>query len=313
MDDSRIYSCDDHLDLYAVPPRLWESRLPKELAERGPRVVTRDGQSEVGLQRPAGRPERPAEGRQPLQRPERGRACRPRRRRLPGQRSEAPPRGHGPRRGLGLGHLRAGPADPSIPEPDLQDVCYAAWNDWAIEEFNAAAPDRLCVLPFLPSHSPDAAVSRARALGDERAPRRHHRRLRIRRRRSGLGAAVGGRRAHRPSAQLPRQRQARRTGSATAIGKWQSAAFASLLPLQLDEALAIMIFSGALERHPGSPAGARRGGRRLASVLPDPDGPRVEEPPRQIDYAPSVPPSELFRRQVIATFEEEEHGRSIHP
>jgi len=47
----------------------------------------------------------------------------------------------------------------SIPEPELQDVCYAAWNDWAIEEFNAAAPDRLCALAFLPNHSPEAAVA----------------------------------------------------------------------------------------------------------------------------------------------------------
>ena len=38
-----IYSCDDHLDLRAVPPELWQSRLPRALAERGPRVVSRDG------------------------------------------------------------------------------------------------------------------------------------------------------------------------------------------------------------------------------------------------------------------------------
>ena len=35
------------------------------------------------------------------------------------------------------------------------------------------------------------------------------------------------------------------------VGKWQSAAFATLLPLQLDEPLATMVFCGALERHPG--------------------------------------------------------------
>ena len=27
-----IYSCDDHLDLSAVPPPLWEARLPPGLA-----------------------------------------------------------------------------------------------------------------------------------------------------------------------------------------------------------------------------------------------------------------------------------------
>ena len=39
-----LYSCDDHLDLRAVPPDLWASRLPSELRERGPRVIDRDGQ-----------------------------------------------------------------------------------------------------------------------------------------------------------------------------------------------------------------------------------------------------------------------------
>ena len=34
-----IYSCDDHLDLSAVPPALWESRMPRALAARAPRVV----------------------------------------------------------------------------------------------------------------------------------------------------------------------------------------------------------------------------------------------------------------------------------
>ena len=39
-----IYSCDDHLDLRAVPPGLWESRLSAKDAERGPHVVEQDGQ-----------------------------------------------------------------------------------------------------------------------------------------------------------------------------------------------------------------------------------------------------------------------------
>ena len=40
-----IYSCDDHLDMRAVPPELWRSRLPRADAERGPHVVERDGES----------------------------------------------------------------------------------------------------------------------------------------------------------------------------------------------------------------------------------------------------------------------------
>ena len=28
-----LYSCDDHLDLRAVPPDLWQSRLPRDVRE----------------------------------------------------------------------------------------------------------------------------------------------------------------------------------------------------------------------------------------------------------------------------------------
>src|SRR5262249_51202229 len=55
-----------------------------------------------------------------------------------------------------------------IADPELQRACYAAWNDWAVEEFNAFAPDRLSTLAFLPGHSPEAAASeleRCAALG----------------------------------------------------------------------------------------------------------------------------------------------------
>ena len=41
---SDIYSCDDHLDLHAVPPDLWTSRLPSALVDRGPHVLERDGE-----------------------------------------------------------------------------------------------------------------------------------------------------------------------------------------------------------------------------------------------------------------------------
>ncbi len=42
-DDWSIYSCDDHLDLNAVPPEMWQSRLPNDVAPRAPRVEPRDG------------------------------------------------------------------------------------------------------------------------------------------------------------------------------------------------------------------------------------------------------------------------------
>src|SRR6185436_17521896 len=57
-----------------------------------------------------------------------------------------------------------------IADPDLQRACYAAWNDWAIDEFNAVDPERLCVLAFLPGSSPVAAAEEL-----ERCAERGHR------------------------------------------------------------------------------------------------------------------------------------------
>ena len=42
---ARVYSCDDHLDLAAVPRGVWQSRLARVHVDRGPRVVAQNGQS----------------------------------------------------------------------------------------------------------------------------------------------------------------------------------------------------------------------------------------------------------------------------
>jgi len=39
----RLYSCDDHLDLWNLPRDLWQGRLPARLRERGPHVVEQGG------------------------------------------------------------------------------------------------------------------------------------------------------------------------------------------------------------------------------------------------------------------------------
>jgi hypothetical protein len=41
---SSIHSYAGHLDLHAVLPGLWQSRLSKAVAERGRQVVTLDGE-----------------------------------------------------------------------------------------------------------------------------------------------------------------------------------------------------------------------------------------------------------------------------
>ena len=37
--DERIFSCDDHIDLWALPPDLWQSRMPAGLRDGAPHVV----------------------------------------------------------------------------------------------------------------------------------------------------------------------------------------------------------------------------------------------------------------------------------
>lgn len=299
-----VYSCDDHLDLYAVPPGLWSSRLPRALAERGPRVVDRDGErmwccDGVVIGRSGRSQKGPianrlnAIGRAGIE-DDGYRAGDPKLRLEDLDRDGLTASViYGP---LALGF--------PIADPQLQDACYAAWNDWAVEEFNAVAPDRLCVLAFLPGHSPDAAAAeleRCAAIGHRGAvvdvfevditdPAWD--RLWAAAEHTGLPISF-----HLKSGVT--------TNLSYRMGKWQSAAFASVLPLQLDERLAVMIFSGALERHPGLRLVLAESG---VGWLPyflarmDLEWRNLRD---ELDNAPSAPPSEIFRRQVTATFEEE--------
>jgi predicted TIM-barrel fold metal-dependent hydrolase len=299
-----IYSCDDHLDLSAVPPDLWQSRLPHTLAERGPHVSTRDGKA-VWLceDRVIGRSGNAGVSTAQKQLSAIGRAGIE----DDGYRAGTPKLrlDDMDRDGLWVSVIY-GPLALGLPidDPVLQDACFAAWNDWAVEEFNAVAPDRLGVLVFLPGHSPAAAAAEL-----ERSAARGHR-----------GAIIGvfdidvGDPAWdclwavAEETALPISFHIKGGTSSKLsyrVGKWQSAAFATLLPLQLDEPLATMVFCGALERHPRMKVVlAESGIGWLPYFLA-----RMDDEWRalrdKLDYAPRIPPSELFRRQVYATFEED--------
>jgi predicted TIM-barrel fold metal-dependent hydrolase len=307
-----VYSCDDHLDLRAVPPRLWESRLPKGLAGRGPRVVERDGGlSWVCEDRVLGGSGLAGNGAVLKGLSAIGRA---------GIDDDGYRAGDAKLRlqdmdrdGLWVSVIY-GPVALGFPiaDPDLQLACYAAWNDWAVEEFNAVAPDRLSILAFLPGSSPEAAageLERCAAIGHRGAvidvfdidvgdPAWD--RLWAAAQETGVPISFhlkGG-----TSPKLSYQ-----------IGKWQSAAFATVLPLQLDEPLATMVFSGALERHPGFKLVLAESG---VGWLPyflarmDLEWRALRD---KLDYAPETAPSDIFHRQVFATFEEEELGAELIP
>jgi predicted TIM-barrel fold metal-dependent hydrolase len=307
-----LYSCDDHLDLRAVPPDVWQARLPRALAARGPRVVARDGADVwVCEDRVLGGSGRPpgdvmlknlsAIGRAGIE----DDGFRPSNPKL---RLED----------MDLDGVQAsviyGPVALGFPitDPALQEACYAAWNDWAVEEFNAAAPDRLCVLAFLPNHSPEAAASeltRCAGIG--------HRGAIIDVFDTDLGDRAWDRLwAAAAEAGMPISFHLKGGTSPKLfyeIGKWKSAAFATVLPLQLDEPLATMVFSGALERHPGlTLVLAESGVGWLPYFLSrmDLEWRNLKD---KIDASPTVPPSELFHRQVFATFEEDELAPEMIP
>lgn len=307
-----VYSCDDHLDLRAVPPDLWQRRLSRADAERGPRVVEHDGQRTwVCEDRVLGGSGNPPGSSTLKALNAIGRA---------GIEDDGYRAGTAALRlqDMDRDGLRAsvvyGPLSLGLPihDPGLQGACYAAWNDWAVEEFNAVDPDRLAALAFLPAHSPAAAAEELR-----RCTEIGHR-----------GAIIdvfeidAGDPAWDPlwaaaeETGLPISihiKDGTSSGLSYRVGKWQSAAFATVLPLQLDEHLAIFLFGGALERHPGlTLVLAESGVGWLPYFLAraDMEWRALKD---KLDYAPTVPPSELFRRQVMATFEEDALGTDLIP
>ena len=77
-----------------------------------------------------------------------------------------------------------------------------------------------------------------------------------------------------------------------------------MLPLQLDEPLAIMLFSGVGAAPRFTLVLAESGVGWLPYFLTRMDM-EWKALGDKLDYSPEIAPSELFRRQVVATFEEE--------
>ena len=193
-----LISADDHLDIHAMPPDVWSSRLPKEWRERGPHVEET--------------PEGPfwfCDGRRDLaQRPQ----------------GDGLHRGHdhGFRPGqpqtrledMDRDGVRAqviyGPicTQLQITDAALHEQVARVYNDWAAE-FQRQAPERLVLLPDIPSYDPQVAKRRARALREARpqgCDRQQHggpRQAALRRR---VGAFLGRRAGDRhPDPRAPRR------------------------------------------------------------------------------------------------------------
>src|SRR5205814_813227 len=92
-------------------------------------------------------------------------------------------------------------------------------------------------------------------------------------------------------------------------GSWELAAFAAVAPMQLDEVLAAVVMSGILERHERLRVVLGESGIGWVPYVLERMEAEVDKyASRMRDHCPSLRPTELFRRQVYVTFEEDRTG-----
>ncbi|MFP8875727.1 MAG: amidohydrolase family protein [Myxococcota bacterium] len=307
MSEQRIDSCDDHLDMNAMPHDAWVSRLPEKYRDGGPRVVEKDGRSYWQLNdRIIGVSGRYEGFDSALERvenrdPDGLRAGNPKLRledmEFDGIHSSIV---YGPNALTGY----------RIPDADQKNAVLRAWNDWSAEEFNSHAPDRLSALPILPTSSPaDAVAELERVLGKgHKGAILHCFEVDLMDEAwDALWSAV-------EEAGVPLSFHIGGGTNLDPTDVKQRALFASIVPMQLDQPLATMIYSGALERHP-----------RLKLVLAESGVGWLPYFVARMDdmfekhclpypgQAITTLPSEQFKRQVFATFEEEPLGPKLIP
>jgi predicted TIM-barrel fold metal-dependent hydrolase len=298
--ETRIISADDHLDLAVVPPTLWTERLPADLRDRAPRVVeTDDGASWsaegriLGLsgRRPAGLIQHADHGFRPGQ---------------PESRLEDMDRD-----GVWAQVIYGPPGGLPVQDPELARACERVYNDWTAE-FNAAAPNRLVALPFAAGPTPEAArdeLVRVAKLG--------HR-----------GVVIDHMKAT-PAIFEPEWETFWAEAGACGLpvhlhlggglhtlrgvrGSWRQPAMVSVVPMQLDEMLAALVFSGTLERHSDVTVVLGESGLGwIPYVLERMDHEYHKYYDLTADVRLEMLPSELFHRQVVATYEDDELGLEL--
>jgi len=301
--NQRLISADDHMDIYVLPEDLWQTRLPKAYRDKGPRVVdTDDGpywQCEGRTFSPYGRkskgflsaddfgfrPSQPAERIKDMDRD-----------------------------GV-YSHVIYSPTTTAlkIEEPGLKVECLKAYNDWAAE-FNEHDRNRLIALPDIPSDDPASAAAEL-----QRCIEMGHRGVII----SSVADTI--RRGVKPIFDESWHRfwdiaQEARTPIHIHLGgglhsiepvlrSWRFAAMVAVAPVQLDEVLAGMIFSGILEKRPEVNFVLGEAGLGwIPYILERMDHELHKFGPQLEDHRLEMLPSEIFHRQVLVTYEDEEFG-----
>lgn len=136
------------------------------------------------------------------------------------------------------------PGGIQFPDRALTDACLRAYNDWALE-FNSADPKRLLTLALIPSHHPDVAKKELL-----RCAKKGHRGAVIELFESTVGPVFyelwESFWAAANEAGIPIHIHI--SGGAHSLTvkpqSWTYPAFVTIVPMQLDEAVAGMIFSG---------------------------------------------------------------------
>jgi uncharacterized protein len=165
---NELISCDDHMDLGQLPADLWTTRLPAALRDRAPHVAERDGQAVWICDGKVwgswvGKP--PKTGNQRLVKPIYTAFDRAGMHDQSGRRPAiAELRLQDMDRDGVQSQVIFGPIfQISTEDPVLRVACYRVYNDWLMD-FCKAAPDRLIGVPMLPE-TPQGATEELRRLG----------------------------------------------------------------------------------------------------------------------------------------------------
>jgi predicted TIM-barrel fold metal-dependent hydrolase len=316
----RVISADDHIDLPWLPRDLWQKRVPAAWRERAPKVAdTADGPSWIcGDERWDSWGGRiGAAGAQGGRRTalERGGVLEPG---VLRPTTTALRLADMDRDGVDA-TVMYGPIVPLlIEDPELRRVCYRAYNDW-LAEFCATAPERLIGVGLIPIDDAKGAADEVRHLGK-------------------IGLRTGMLLAARVETPMwddswePLWEAAAGTGTPIGFhlsGGLRSVQFkgphahhpgnmgvrVSCSTVQMDEPLAAVIFSGALERHPGLKIVLAETGIGWLPYMLE----RMDDTYQKFVDAPdywrmhgglavTMPPSAYFRRQVWATFQTDHAG-----
>ena len=299
-----VYSSDDHLDLWALPADLWTARTPVDLRDQVPHVEELDG---VEWWVAGGRKLSPRRGPNVIagvgERDDPDRVSTPELRLKDMERDGV------------HASVIYGPAflSRAAKDPEAKAAIVGAWNEFAAD-FDAAAPGRFAVLGVLPTESGEAAAAeleRAATLGlrgaqldpfsiDYREPQWD--RVWATASETGLPISfhLGG-------------GTSRLDGGAKG---WEWAAHRAVVQLQLDEPIAAMIMSGALENNPGMTLVAAECGAGWFAYFLNRMDETVEaraDRLRDEGFSLKQKPSEIFKQQVMVSFEQEKEAATLLP